>query len=429
MSVRIPAGALALAMLSPLGVHAASDAELAEIRNEIRNLKASYEQRIQALEQRLKEAEARAAAPAATAQAVTPAPGKGDPGQAPAGAPSSTAFNPSISAILNGRYTHTSRDPATFSIPGFSPEGEIGPGRRGFSLGESELVFSASVDPLFDATLNLAVTPEDTVEVEEAYGRYLAAPFGLTPKFGRFRSGIGYLNEQHPHAQDFADAPLAYQAFLGNSYATDGVQVKWLAPTETFMELGAEVGNGDAYPGAQRTRNGAGAAAAFAHLGGDIGAYASWRAGISHLRTKSSLEEHEDGGVTGAAESKLTIADFVWKYAPGGNPRESSFKLQGEYFDGRIREAARQSGWYLQGVWQFHPEWRIGARYDRLDANGVDDATQAPRRASAMIDWNPSEFSRVRLQYARAELAPGATDNQWVLQYILSLGAHGAHKY
>jgi hypothetical protein len=46
-----------------------------------------------------------------------------------------------------------------------------------------------------------------------------------------------------------------------------------------------------------------------------------------------------------------------------------------------------------------------------------------------MIDWNPSEFSRVRLQYARAKLAPDFTDNELFVQYILSLGAHGAHKF
>jgi len=424
-SVRHLAGACALALLHS-NAFAVSDAELAEIRNEIRNLKSTYESRIQALEQRLKDAEARAS------KTVAPAPGP--TASAPirvapvsTGAQSS-AFNPAISAILNGRYTHTSRDPETFAIPGFNPEGEIGPGRRGFSLGESELVFSASVDPLFDAMLILAVTPEDTVEVEEAYGRYLAAPLGLAPKFGRFRSGIGYLNEQHAHAHDFADGPLAYQAFLGNHYTTDGIQLKWVAPTQTFVELGGEVGNGDAYPGTQRLRNGVGAATAFAHFGGDLGANASWRAGVSYLRTRSTLEEAE-GEVTGAPARRLAIADFVWKYAPRGNPREGSFKLQGEYFDGRITEATRQSGWYLQGVWQFHPEWRAGVRYDRLDAGGVDDVNYAPRRASAMIDWSPSEFSRLRLQLARSELAQGLTDNQVFLQYILSLGAHGAHRY
>lgn len=432
MSHRFPAGALALALLSPFTATAASDEDLARIRGEIRELRQRYEARIQALEQRLKEAEARAVA------APPPPPAARAPASAPAGGPSS-AFNPALSAILTGTYAHLKRDPASFRIPGFAPDGEIGPGRRSFGLGESELVFSANVDPHFDATLIAAVTPEDTVEVEEAYGRWLGAPLGLVPKFGRFRSGIGYLNEQHAHARDFVDAPLPYQAFLGNHYTTDGAQVRWVAPTDTFIELGAEAGNGDAYPGAERTRNGMGAGAVFAHAGGDVGASHSWRAGVSHLRTRSSLERHEeviatgDGEVTvasftGAPASRLTIADFVWKYAPQGGGG-AGLKLQGEYFTGRIREAARQSGWYLQGVWQFLPQWRAGLRYDRLDAGGVDDTTHAPRRASAMVDFNPSEFSRWRLQFSRAELAPGETDNQWFLQYTLSLGAHGAHRY
>ena len=48
-------GALALAMSFP--TWAATDADLAEIREQIRQLKESYEARIQALEQKLKDAE------------------------------------------------------------------------------------------------------------------------------------------------------------------------------------------------------------------------------------------------------------------------------------------------------------------------------------------------------------------------------------
>jgi hypothetical protein len=399
------AGALALVVSSTS--FAATDAELAEIRNEIRSLKSTYESRIQALEQRLRDAEARAVAPP----------------RAAAPASSASAFNPAISAILTGTYAHLKQDPAAFAIPGFGPEGEIGPGRRGFGLGESELVFSANVDPHFSGKLVVAVTPEDTVGVEEAYGEYVGAPFGIATRFGRFLSGIGYLNEQHAHAWDFVDAPLAYQAFLGGRFATDGLQLKWLAPTDHFIELGAEAGNGDAYPGSERNRNGIGSTAVFAHTGGDIGASHSWRAGVSQLRARSMDEE----GVN--ATSRLSIADFVWKYAPQGNARDTSFKLQGEYFTGRIREAARQSGWYLQGVYQFLPQWRMGVRHDRLDPGGVDEVGYNPRRTSVMLDWNPSEFSRIRLQFARSQLLPEVSDNQWFLQYILSLGAHGAHKY
>jgi hypothetical protein len=46
-----------------------------------------------------------------------------------------------------------------------------------------------------------------------------------------------------------------------------------------------------------------------------------------------------------------------------------------------------------------------------------------------MVDWSPTEFSRLRLQYAQDKSRPDATDQQIFLQYILSLGAHGAHKW
>ena len=179
--IRFLPGAAALALLFAPTAFGASDADLADIRNEIRSLKASYEARIQALEQRLKEAETRAPAAAAPLPAPTPTPASR--------ASAASAFNPAISAILTGTYAHLSRDPATFAIPGFAAGGEIGPGRRSFGIGESELVFSANVDPYFSGTLILAVTPEETVAVEEAYGSYLGAPFGTALKFGRFLSG------------------------------------------------------------------------------------------------------------------------------------------------------------------------------------------------------------------------------------------------
>ena len=100
-----------------------------------------------------------------------------------------------------------------------------------------------------------------------------------------------------------------------------------------------------------------------------------------------------------------------------------------------------QSGFYLQGVYQFVPMWRVGYRYDRLDSgrtsfsvplNAADFPILAkynPTRHTVMIDWSASEFSRVRLQLAQDKSRSDATDNQVFLQYIVSLGAHGAHKF
>jgi hypothetical protein len=452
--VLAPAALAAALVASPAS--AATDAELADIREQIRQLKETYEARINALEARLRDAESRAA----VAPAVAPAPAAAAaPAAAPSPASGIAAFNPAISVVLQGTYTNLSQDPNRFALSGFQQGDEVGPGRRGLGLGESELAISANVDDKFAGNLIVSLTPENTVSVEEAYGFMPSLPNGFVPKFGRFFSGIGYLNEQHQHAWDFQDAPLAYQAFLGTQFAQDGAQVKWVAPTDQFIELGAEIGNGDSFPGSERDRNGVGAAAFFAHTGGDIGASHSWRAGLSYLtarpRDRRTTQLDTSGNLADVAfsgDSRTVIADFVWKYAPNGNAQQTNVKVQGEYFwrrergdltydpDGLAQSdgySARQSGWYLQGVWQFMPLWRVGARYDRLDPGHAQYGANAdllaldfhPDRATVMLDYTPSEFSRFRIQYANSRTRPDATDHQLFLQYILTLGAHGAHRF
>jgi len=112
------------------------------------------------------------------------------------------------------------------------------------------------------------------------------------------------------------------------------------------------------------------------------------------------------------------------------------FWLQGEYAWQRNVSVAA-SGGYVQAVWQFLPAWRVGARYDVLSPGSASYGANADlldldftsRRSTAMLDWTPSEFSRLRLQFASDRSNPAATDRQLFLQYIMSLGAHGAHAF
>ena len=459
----LASGALALALCTPPAARAATDAELAEIREEIRQLKASYEARIQALEQRLKEAEARPASPTAEQAAAAPPPAPAPAAPSPAQASGIAAFNPAISAVLQGVYSNLSQDPNQYAIAGFVPSGDIVPAKRSFSLAESELTLTANVDDKFYGNLTFSLSPENTVDVEEAYGLYTAAPYGLAPKFGRFLSSIGYLNDQHQHAWDFFDAPLVYQAFLGGQYQNNGLQVKWVAPTDLFLEFGSEIGSGEAFPGNDRDKNGIGDWNIYAHAGGDVGSSNSWRAGLSYLQTAAANRDFTQTDLAGnvadlsfSGRSQLAIADFVWKWAPNGNALDTNFKLQGEYFWRRehgdltydangvlgltqtSNYRANQNGFYVQGVWQFIPQWRVGARYDWLDPGSVDyganntflaNGSFHPQRTSVMFDWTPSEFSRFRVQYQQARLKPDFTDNEFFVQYILTLGAHGAHKF
>src|SRR5678815_2381478 len=221
---------------------------------------------------------------------------------------------------------------------------------------------------------------DNAVEVEEAFFQTLQLGRGLTLKGGRFLSAIGYQNPIHQHAWDFQEAPFAYQAFLGGRWNDDGVQLKWVAPTDLFVELGGEAGRGRTFPATDPNKNGAGAWALFGHVGGDANASTAWRAGLSYLSTSPQDRAFEDGGVVQSfsGTSRLWIADFVVKWAPDGNASNTNLKLQGEYFrraesgDLTFNAAtgdydSRQSGWYLQGVYQFMPRWRVGYRYDRLD--------------------------------------------------------------
>jgi hypothetical protein len=365
-----------------------------------------------------------------------------------AGQPSN-AFNPSIGLILGGTYGQLSQDPADYAIPGFSLGGESDPGSRGFALGESELDITANIDPDWYGVFIYSMAGDDTAGVENAYVQTTSLGHGLTLRGGRFFSGIGYMNEQHAHAWDFVDTALAYRAMLGTQYGDDGVQLRWLAPTDLFTEVGVELFNGGAFPAGGSANHGRGTATLYMHLGDDVGMSNSWRAGLSYLSAKSDGRESGDPDApelyTGT--SKLLIADFVWKWAPNGNSYDRNFKLQAEYLhsrnDGDFTPAGgaalpytkAANGWYLQGVYQFMPRWRVGLRHDQLHAadpgaafagTSLDTQGHSPKRDSLMVDFSNSEFSRLRLQYNRDQ-SQASTDNQWFLQYSMSLGAHGAH--
>jgi len=198
---------------------------------------------------------------------------------------SESAMNPAVSVILNGIYSNLSQDPTAFRINGFTPtQGEVGPGVRGLSLGESELALAANIDHNFRGTLIASISPEDGIGVEEGYIQTLALSYGFTIKAGRFFSGVGYQNQIHAHAWDFTDAPLANKVFLGNQLNEDGIQLKWVAPSDLYFDLGLELGRGRQFPAGPaggRNKNGVGSSTLFAHVGGDLGTSTAWQAGVS----------------------------------------------------------------------------------------------------------------------------------------------------
>ncbi|MDH3546115.1 MAG: hypothetical protein OEN22_03400 [Gammaproteobacteria bacterium] len=422
--------------------------EVAAIRQQLLDMQREYEARISELELRVERAEAKASGAEREASEAFEIAEQTAIDQS-SGASAANTFNPALGAVLTGRYADIDR--GWEQVPGFLRGGEIGTGESGFSLGEAEINLKANVDGNFFGNLTFALADEDgavDVEFEEAWLQTSGFPGGWSLTGGRMFSAAGYLNKFHRHADDFADRPLPYQAFFGGQYIVDGIRASWIAPTSLLLELGGELTWGAGFPASANGKTSPGAYTLFAKLGGDVGVSHSWQVGASWIDVdaveRSSGEE--DGGAdpaTFTGDSDLALIDFVWKWAPEGNSGVRNFKLQGEYFSrsesgvfDSLLYDGDQTGWYLQGIWQFVPRWRVGLRHETVDADNIgsllgtelEDPGRSSSRSSLMLDWSPSEFSRLRVQYTNDRVLSD-TDQQFLLQYIMSVGAHGAHEF
>lgn len=425
-----------------------------------------------------------------------------------------TAFNPSISVILDGVYNNTfsgdAHDPGGFDGGHSHSHGHGGHDHgmeEGFQLRETEFAFEASVDPYFDAFAMLVIEGTDTVDLEEAYFTTSSLPWGLQVKGGRFLSDIGYINNQHPHEWDFVDRPLVSEHLFGNHGIQEtGVQLNWLLPTQTYLKAGVEALQGSTsgianYQGDSSARvatvdhddgtferqrtdeqhlpfddvSGPRLFTGFLKWGPDLGYDHAAQFGISggYSRSFQDMEEHSEGLRVDTWDGDAWFAglDAVYKYDAGGYLGHGDWTIQGEYFyrnidldyayfnhddaDSWERGTAtadgssgrfQQDGAYLQAVYGVAPRWRTGVRAealglaknqawdDRDNGNGFDDFDTS-YRYSLNTTFYPSHFSYLRAQVNYADYAnedPGGDrHDEWsfMLQYNISIGAHGAHPF
>jgi hypothetical protein len=368
-------------------------------------------------------------------------------------------LNPSISLIFDSLYYQTNLSEEELEereIPGYVSLHEHGEGshshghgtfEKGFNLRSAELTIFAPVDPYFNLYATIPFTEEGS-EVEEAYFVTTSLPAGIQIKGGKFKSGFGRFNAYHPHAWDFVDAPLPYTAFLGGEGLIEkGVQFTYLPPLPVYTLFGFEIlqGENEVLYG-EEAKSGPHAYTGFAKMSVDFGENNTVLAGISITggKTKTESIEHETE-FTG--DSVLYGAELTYKWKPS---KDRSFILQSEYLlrhqtgdleyleDSTVDSLKRtQDGLYLQGLYQID-RWRIGARYDVLSilkdtyklAGEEDNFGDDPYRLTGSLEFNPTEFSRLRLQYTYDKSAGnGKENNEVFLQLILGIGAHGAHSF
>ncbi len=364
-----------------------------------------------------------------------------------------TLTNPAISVVLDGYYQNTDRP--------------LSEATEGFGMGHNELALSANIDDMFYGKLTTVLEVNDgetEIGLEEAFIQTLAMPAGFAIRGGRFLSDIGYLNNQHVHTDSFVDRPAVYRAFLGSHYYDDGARLTYLAPTDVYWTLGAEIFQGDSMRAAddhnEREYDNLGVYTVYTKVGGDIGIESSWQAGLSYLHNKNgrlTAEEHDhdhdhsdsedehshDAAYTG---QNMYVADFVYKWAPKGNYKYQNLAVSGEWI--RLTDFAPeegvytypssrdyQQGWYLSGVYQLAPQWSVGLRYGEVETMELHEEAfekQKLKETDVSVSWHHSHFSTVRLQYTLQKgtnFGDIENDNVFTLQYVMTLGAHGAHQF
>ena len=367
------------------------------------------------------------AAPGRTA-APAPTPGQPAPGAAPApSAQPATGGNPyarilmlpDISAIGDFAGTYHNLDVGSLSPRSglFGAPHELTP-----HFEELELGLQSVIDPYARADIFISFTP-DGVDVEEAYLTTLALPAGFQVRAGKFRSPFGRLNQQHPHVWDFVDAPLAMDRLLAaDALGGPGLGVAWLAPLPWFVELhlAGQTTRPSFIEEDRRT------VAARLQQFFDVGDGVTLGVGLSGARVQEPLA---------GASRELGGVDLMLKLRPIST--RSYVVFQGELFTRRMtgtEEAGTATGGYLQAVFRDGPFYAYGLRGELAPAavagtTLIEPGSGTERRLSALAEWLPSEFQRLRAQAAWDHLPDGHDGFELTLHLEFAIGAHGAHPF
>jgi hypothetical protein len=357
--------------------------------------------------------------------------------------------NPNLSVVFDtfGYSSNLKNDDLTNrGIPGFTTQGLDQ--RQGFNVDSAELFLFSPVDPYLNFYANLPVT-ENGITIEEAYVVTTALPEGWQIKGGKFKSNISRLDSQHPHAWDFWDIALPYRAFLGNEGlgGEKGVQLTYLPTLPIYTLFGAEVLQGENTllfgRGAEERPH---AFTFFVKSSVDTSDYSTLYFGPSVLFGKTDntnvLPNTEIKGNSG-----LYGLEGVWKWKPTAR---KALTIQSEYLlltqSGTATETTtgvvgpfkrKQDGFYIQGIYRIN-RWGIGARYDTLNVFSdtfkqadVQKDYDKPWRETASLEYNPSEFTRIRLQLShdRSDITTQRTNDETILQFNFTVGAHPAHTF
>jgi hypothetical protein len=369
------------------------------------------------------------------------------------------------------------------------------PRRRGFTLQQAELSLYGAVDPYFTAETHIVffeggVELEEAFGTTQRlpYGLQLEAGYYLT-EFGRINP-----THPHAWSW-IDQPIVNTRMFGGDGLRSPGVQTSWLLPVPFFWELwgGVQNANGGEYTTSFLADEGVGGYPAVRTDTRNFGdllylarSATAWNLGeeVSVLLGFSGLFGPNSTG--GPARTFIYGADFTLKWRPVDNFRGWPFLLwQSEVMkrdytaepfvagtdveepdddhghahglatvrhdhgdedeDGEDvmenvpGQLLRDWGFYTQLLYGFQHPWAAGVRVEWASGSGesypdgrANDPLRDDRlRVSPLLQYQPSEFSRIRLQYNfdHATALPGEDASTVWLALELLYGTHPAHKW
>lgn len=337
-------------------------------------------------------------------------------------------------------------------------------------------------------------TGESQFELEEAFFTTQKLPYKLQFKGGTFLTEFGRINPTHPHAWKWLDQPIINTRLFGpDGMRGPGYRVSWLTPLPWYSQIffGMQNANGSMVSFLSNEGNVADRPIGgypftdqpvktlrdFTYL---ARVENSWNL-CETVTTKLGFSGIYGANYTGPrGNTWIYGTDLVVKWRPAKNYQGWPFLLLEAELMGRTFRADRSFftpgdpgdpeaeipipptpdtyipgqtlrdwGVYAQLLWGFRPGWSVGLRGEYASGGGnnisfdpVNDTAQVVSRntdpfrdnrtrISPLLIWQPSEFSRLRLQYNHdwAAHLPGKTaDTVWAGVEFL-YGAHPAHKY
>jgi len=434
--------------------------ELAEIRDGVKQMQASYEARIEALERKVAGQEALKAEiderddeiralkdevaaledgqdPGSLAQRVERLEQAEAPRHtaAPAGAYGGL-MNSDISVIAN--------------MKGFLSSTGENPLDEKFLVDELEVAFQGFLWPGIRGDAFLALEQhvdedghaETEIDLEEAYVSFLDIPGGLQVEAGRQLQEFGHLNGLHPHHWSIPDTPLPLQRLFGDhSWFDDGVEISGLIPNpwEAYLKL-----QGGVWTGRQ-----------LGHVHGDedeeetgeVGQVTQWDGNVFTAGARLGFPLSEDTNLTSGysfagddgGDTFLHGLDLTLIHRWPRTYRKLRWQNELFYRDTRVspvhheheghdhlhlgkRHADDWGGYSLLQL-TLDKYWETGVRFDWWDADHLGDEWGV----TSFLSYFFSHSTYLRPAYRYNRFADGRDEHMALLQFVWGLGPH-AHR-